>query len=179
MTQGEEEYNAILLLISGMTPAQILSYGEVYAFFREEFNNEMIDIIEKNPTLKLFYETIKDNDIYGTRKFEDNFIVPLGKYINDNSALTYIDYDGPFGLNTNFSMNFHDEIGNELSFSFHRKRLNGTELSVWTKKKKESKLTFKSGTIGAMNQGNLESEIIPSNITIENLISKYIEKDDC
>ena len=44
----EEEHKALLLLVSGMTTEQILSYGEVYAFFREEFNNEIIDIINEN-----------------------------------------------------------------------------------------------------------------------------------
>jgi len=147
----------------------------VYAFFREELNNEMIDILEKNPTLRAFNESIKDKNVYGTRKFEENYITPLGKYIQDNSELTYIDYDGPFGLNTNFAMNFTDDVGEKYYFLFHRVGLNGTELSVWTKVKEDP--IYKKGTIGALNQGNLESEVVPQYITIESLIEKYMKHE--
>jgi len=48
----EKEFEAIKVLVSQMTVDTILSYGEVYAFFREELNNEMIDVMEalENPS---------------------------------------------------------------------------------------------------------------------------------
>jgi len=50
-TMTDDEFDAILAeIVSKLTPAQILSYGDVYAILREELNNEILTTWEhRNP----------------------------------------------------------------------------------------------------------------------------------
>jgi len=49
----ETDFNRILeSKVAKMTPTQILSYGEIYAFLREELNNEVLQTWEEeNPQI--------------------------------------------------------------------------------------------------------------------------------
>jgi len=80
MNDFEKEYSVIRKLVSEMNPEELLSYGEIYGFLREELNNKMIDIIEEWDKAP---EIIKEED-------EDNYDLKL--YSINSAKLGNINY---------------------------------------------------------------------------------------